>query len=224
VNRAQTGLPALAIALLVLTVLTGLGLAVADGALTSAERNADERRVATSLADRLVAAESPLTERANVLNATRLNRLDASGVERSFPVADGRNFRLRVNGSTVATTGGVGGGATFRRLVVVERQQTRTLQPDLGSTRAITLPRRTTKATVDVSPPPNTTVTTVRANDRVLLRNTSGLAGQFEVALSRFETTRFRFESTGSLPAGSVTITYAAPETTKTSLVVTVDG
>ncbi|SFR90965.1 hypothetical protein SAMN05216559_0860 [Halomicrobium zhouii] len=223
-NRAQTGLPALAIALLVLTVLTGLGLAIADGALASADRNADERRVASSLAERFVAAESPLTERANVLNATRLRRLDASGVERSFPVADGRSFRLRANGTTVATTDDVEDGTTFRRLVVAERQQTRTLRPDLRPNRAITLPRRTTKATVDLSPPANTTLTTVRANDRVLLRNTSGLSGRFEVALSRFETTRLRFEGAGSLPEGSVTITYRAPETTKTTLVVTVDG
>jgi len=224
VNRAQTGLPALAIALLVMTVFTGLGLGIADGALVSAERNADERHVATSLAEWLVAAESPLTERANVFNATRLARLDASGVARSFPVADGRSFRLRVNESTVAATGDVRGGTTFRRLVVVERQQTRTIQPDFGLNRAITLPRRTTKATVALSPPTNTTVTAVRANDRVLLRNASGLSGQFEVALSRFETTQLRFQGGGSLPAGSVEITYAAPETAKTSLVVKVDG
>lgn len=223
-NRAQTGLPALAIALLVLTVLTGLGLAIADGALVSGERNADERRVATSLAERLVADGSPLTERANVLNATRLERLDASGVERSFPVADGRSFRIRVNESSVAATGEVSDGTTFRRLVVVERQQTRTLQPDLGRNRAITLPRRTTTATVDLSPPANTTLTTVRADDRVLLRNTSGLSGRFEVALSRFETTQLRFEGAGSLHEGNVSITYRAPETTKTTLVVTVDG
>lgn len=223
-NRGQTGLPALAIALLVLTVVTGLGLAIADGALASAERDAGERRVATSLAERLVASESPLTERSNVLNATRLERLDGSGVERAFPAVDGHHVRLRVNGSTVATTGEVSGGTTFRRLVVLERQQTRTMQPDLGRTRAVTLPRRTMEAKLEIMPPANTTVTAVRANDRVILRNPGGLSGRFDVDLSRFETTKLRFRGIGSLPAGSVTIRYPAPETTKTTLVVTVDG
>lgn len=223
-TRGQTSLPALAIALLVLTVVTGLGLAIADGALAGAERDAEERRVASSLAERLVSAESPLTERANVLNATRLQRLDTSRVETAFPVVDGHEVRIQVNGSTVATTGEVSTGTTIRRLVVVERHQRRTMQPDLGRNRAVTLPRRTTGATLEIAPPANTTVTTVRANDRVLLRNTSGLAGQFEVPLSRFETTELRFGGAGELPGGSVTIRYPAPETTRTTLVVTVDG
>lgn len=223
-NRGQTGLPALAIALLVLTVVTGLGLAMADGALASAERNADERRVASSLAERMVASESPLTGRANVLDATRIERLDGSSLERAFPVVDGHRVRVRVNDSTVATTGDGSGGTTFRRLAVLEREQTRTLQPDLGRERSLTLPRRTTESTLEISPPANATVTAVRANDRVVLRNSSGLTGQFDVDLSRFETTELRFQGTGSLPPGSVTIDYPAPETTKTTLEVTVGG
>lgn len=223
-ERAQTGLPALAIALLLLTVVTGLGLAVADGALASAERDAGERRIAASLAERLVASESPLTERENTLNGTRLDRFDGAELDRSFPVADGHAVRIRANGSTVAETGDRSRGTTVRRLVVVERDQTRTMRPALEFRRVVTLPRRSSRATVELTPPENTTITTVRANDRVVLRNSSGLTGQFEVDLSRFETTEFRFEGTGRLPDGSVTIRYPAPRTTKTMLVVTVDG
>jgi hypothetical protein len=224
VNRAQTGLPSLAIALLLLTVVTGVGLAVADGALASAERDAGERRVATSLAERLVAAQSPLTDRENVLNATRIERLDGAGVESAFPVADGHRVRIRANATTVAETGDVSRGTTFRRLVLVERRQSRTLQPALGDSSSVTLPRRTAEAMLELTPPANTSVTAVRANDRVLLRNVGGLSGQFQLDLSRFETTELRFVRTGSLPAGSVTIEYPAPETTKTTLEVTVDG
>lgn len=222
-NRGQTGLPALAIALLVLTVVTGLGLVVADGALRSAERDASERRIATSTAERLVADDSPLTERANVLNATRIDRLDGTGLEGTFPVVDGRDVRVRVNGSTVATTGDVSTGTSFRRLVVLQREQERTLQPDLDRGRAVTLPRRTTAVTLEMTPPANASVTAVRANDRVVLRNESGLSGQFSLRLSRFETTELRFDAAEALPVGSVTIRYPAPETTKTTLVVTVD-
>lgn len=223
-SRGQTSLPALAIALLVLTVVTALGLAMADGALASAERNAEERRVASSLAERLVASESPLTKRANVVNATRLARLDGTTLRTSFPAADGsHDVRIRANGATVASTGDVSGGTAFRRLVVVEADHRRTLQPDLGRQRTVTLPRRTDEVRLDISPPTAATVTAVRANDRVVLRNASGLSGQFEVDVSRFETTEFRFQGIGSLPTGSVTIDYPAPETTKTRLVVTVD-
>lgn len=223
-DRGQTGLPALAIALLVLTVATGLGLAVADGALASAERDADESRVASSLAARIVGVDSTLTERENVLNGTRLDRFDANELEQSFPVSAGYDVRIRVNESVVAETGDASGGSSFRRLVVVERTQRRTLQPDLGFDRVVTLPRRTSRATLNISPPQDTTVTTVRANDRVILHDADGLAGEFAVALSRFETTAFRFTAVGPLPAGSVTVRYPAPRTTKTTLVVTVDG
>lgn len=224
-NRGQTSLPALAIALLVLTVVTGLGLAIADGALASAERNADERRVASSLAQRLVASDSPLTERTNVLNHTRLNRLDGTRLRSLFPVADGtHDVLVRANETTVASTGAVSRGTTFRRLVVVEDEQNRTLRPALGRQRTVTLPRRTRGARLDITPPADATVTTVRANDRVLLRNSSGLSGQFDVDLSWFETTELRFQGTGQLPSGAITISYRTPETTKTSLVVTVDG
>lgn len=222
-NRGQTGLPALAIALLVLTVVTGLGLVVADGALRSAERDASERRIATSSAERLVAGDSPLTERSNVLNATRIDRLDGTALEETFPVVAGHDVRVRVNGSAVATTGDVSTGTSFRRLVVLQREQERTLQPDLDRGHTVTLPRRTTAVTLEMTPPANASVTAVRANDRVVLRNESGLSGQFTVRLSRFETTELRFDVAQVLPAGSVTIRYPAPETTKTTLVVTVD-
>ena len=60
-GRAQTGLPAVAVALLVLTMVTGIGLAMGDSAIRSADREPADRRVAVSLAAGLVAPESPLT-------------------------------------------------------------------------------------------------------------------------------------------------------------------
>lgn len=223
-NRAQTGLPALAISLLLLTIVTGLGLAMADGAFAGADREPGERRVATSLAERLVAADSAVTERANVLNASELDRLDGPGLERRFPVLDNYDARVSVNGSAVASVGHVSGGTSFRRLVLIERPQTRELRPSLGTDQQLTLPRRTNGVSVTISPPAGSTVTTVRANDRVVLRNSSGLEGQFDVDLSRLETTMLRLSGSGPLPDGSVVVRYPAPRTSKAQLVVTVDG
>lgn len=223
-DRAQASLLAVAVALVILTVVTGLALAMADGALSGAQRDADERRVASSLATRLVAADSPVTTRANVLDADRLDALTGSGLERQFPVAEGERVRVRVGDSTVATTGAVGDGTTVRRLVLVERREAQTLEPDLEPGRSVTLPRRTGNATLRIDPPANTSVRTVRANDRVVLHAPDGLRGAFEVDLSRLETTTLRFVASGPVPEGSVEVRYAPVATTKTTLAVTVDG
>lgn len=66
-------------------------------------------------------------------------------------------------------------------------------------------------------------MTVVRANDRVVLRNTSGLSGTFEVELSRFETTTLTVEADGPLPTGSLEVTYFPAQTAKKMLAVTVD-
>lgn len=223
-SRAQTSLPALAIALLLLSVVAGLGLAMGDGALAAAERDAEDRRVATSLADRFVAPDAPTTYRRNVLNATAIDRLDGDVLRRSFPVsADAEAVRVRLNGSTAVTTGDPHSGTTIQRLVVVERRTDRSLTPDLGRKRTVTLPRRAGEATLTIAPPSGATVTTVRANDRVVLRDADGLDGTFDVELSRFETTRLSFEGPGSLPSGSVVVEYAPPQTRRATLAVTVD-
>jgi len=223
-ERAQTSLPALAIALLLLTVVTGLGMAMADGALVGADRNAEGQRVASSLAERMVAGDSPLTNRANVLNGSELDSLDGRNLTRRFPMADDYPVQVRANGAVVAATGDVDRGARFRRLVVVERTENRTIRPAIGSGESVTLPRRTGRATLTLTPPAGTTVRTVRANDRVVLHNTSGLAGEFTVNLSRLETTKLRFDATGPLPDGSLVVAFRSPRTTKTTLEVTVDG
>jgi uncharacterized membrane protein YesL len=61
--RAQVSLPALGFGLLLLTGVVVFGIAVADGALFDADRTALERQAAVDLSDRLVASDSPLTDR-----------------------------------------------------------------------------------------------------------------------------------------------------------------
>lgn len=223
-TRGQTSLPALAVALLLLTVVAGLALVMADGAIASGQRDAGERRVAVSLAERLVSPDASFTKRANVLNRTRVEDVDATTVRSEFPVVGDRDFVVRLNGSVVAASGTPSDATTIRRIVLVKRSQRRTVEPDLSGRPVATLPRRTERVTVTVDPPAGTTVWTVRANDRVVLRNASGLDGTFDVQLSRFETTALRFEAAGPLPAGSVRLAYAPAESTKATLAVTVDG
>ncbi|MFC7156311.1 hypothetical protein ACFQPA_12745 [Halomarina halobia] len=220
--RGQANLPALAVALLVLTTTTSLGLLVADGAFAGAGRDPAERRAAVALGERLVSAESPLTARPNVLRSRNLSALDAARLDEAFPVAKGRDVRLRVGGETVVQRGDPTGGTTVRRIVLVQRRQSVTLPATAGD--AVTLPRRSPRATLLLRPPEGTTVRTVRANGRVVLHDPSGLEGRFDIALSRFETTRLRFEHDGPLPRGSARVAYYPARTTKAELVVTVDG
>ena len=212
--RAQANLPALAVALLVVTAVAGLSVAVADGAFASAERDAADRATADAVAERLLAADSPLTERRNVLNASRLNE---SGVERVVPpdVA----VRVDVDGETVHERGDPTGGPTARRLGIVAERQRVTLEPPLRC-GAVTLPRRSPRATVAVDA--DASVETVRANGRVVLHDPDGVAGEHEVGLSRYETTTLRFE--GVWRAGDVTVTYYPRRTRKALLEVTVDA
>ncbi|EMA19196.1 DUF7263 family protein [Haloarcula argentinensis] len=223
VTRAQTSLPALGVALVLLTVVTGLGVAMADTAIAGADRTPDERRVAATIADRLVAADGPLAARSNVLNQSRVDDFDQSALEQNAPPASEYAVSIELADEEIARSGTVHDGTRISRLVVVESRESRTLTPDLATTDAVTLPRRSARATVTIDPPSGTTVWTVRANDRVVLHNRSGLDGSYEVSLVPYETTELRFQRAGRLESGNVTIGYDAPQSTKETLVVTVD-
>nr|WP_303648721.1 hypothetical protein [Haloarchaeobius litoreus] len=205
-----------------MTAVLGVALVVADGAFAGADRDPGEHRLASSLSDRLVAGDGPLTTRANVLNATAVAGLDRAGLADSFPVVGERDVRVRLDGETVARTGDVTGGTTVRRIVLVEREETVTTTPNLDRD-AVTLPRRTDRVTLNIEPPTGTRLRTVRANGRVVAHDPAGLSGNVTVAVSRFETTTLAFDANGTLPTGSVDLTYYPTRTTKALLVVTVD-
>lgn len=223
-GRGQTSLPALAVALLVLTVVAGLGLAMADGAITGAEDGAGQYHAALALSDRLVAPDGPASARPNVLDATAVDGLNASDLRATAPSIAERDVRVTLGGRVIARRGEPTGGTTIRRLVLLERHQDRTLRPAVAPGGTVTVPRRVARATVTLDPPDGVTVWTVRADGRVVLRNQSGLDGTFVIRLSPRETTSLRFESSRRLPGGSVTVRYDAVETTKATLAVTVDG
>ena len=208
--RGQANLPALAVALLVVTTVTGLAVVVADGAFAAAERDAVDRATGVAVADRLLSADSPLTERRNVLNASRMTASDVESV-----VPSGASVRVAVDG-TVVYERGTPTGPTVRRLALVAERQAITLRPPLEHGE-VTLPRRSPRATIEVDP--GADVETVRANDRVVLHDPGGVTGAHEVNLSRYETTTLRFE--GNVDEGEVTVTYYPRRTTKARLEVT---
>ena len=223
-SRAQMNLPALGVALLIVTAVAGMSLGIADGAYRRADREPGERRVAVALSERLVSGENPYTARANVVNGTRLDRLNAARLAAAFPVVEGHDVRLRLGDRTLVATGPIGDAATIRRLVLVRSMEPRTVRISQGPDHATTVPRRTERVTLDVDPPGGTRVTTVRANGRVVLRNESGLEGRFDVRVSRLDTAELTFDAEGPLPPRSVAVTYYPAETSKAVLAVSVDG
>lgn len=222
--RAQTELPAVAIALVLLTGVLVFGVGAADSALSSADRQVLEQRAAVSLSERLTAPSANITSRANVLDATALATLEGEELTSDYGVADDHDIRIRLDSRTLVESGTPSGGATIERLVLVERRTETTLTPALGRNRTVTLPQRATDPTVEIAPPPETTVSRLQVDDRVVIQNDSGLEGTFEVSLSPYETTQLRFVAVGPLPTGSVQITHDRIETRKARLEVTVDA
>lgn len=222
--RAQTELPAIAIAFLLFTVVTVLVVGAADTARRSADRPAIQRQEATGLSEQLVSQHAPITRRANVLAAGSATELTASDLYEQYGLSPDHDARIRLDDELVAATGNLTGGTTVDRLVVIENRVEQTVQPSFENNRSVTLPRRTPNATVDIDPANGTVVRSVRANDRVLLRNESGLQGQFEISLSRYETVTLHFETAGFLSEDAVRIEYYPAETRKATLTVTVDA
>jgi hypothetical protein len=223
-SRAQTELPAVGIALVLLTSVLVLGIGAADSALSSAERPALEQQAAVGLSEQLTAPGANVTRRANTLDPETLANLSVANLESRYGANPDHEIRVRLDGETLVQSGEPTGGTTIERLVIVEHRTTNTLAPALDDNRTVTLPQRVTSPTVEIDPPPNTTVQRVRADDRLLLQNSSGLDGIYQLSLSPFETEQLRFEGLGPLPVGSVELTHDRIETEKRTLEVTVDA
>lgn len=223
-GRGQTELPALAVALVLLTTVLLFGLGAADGALSSAERPAVERQATVGLSEGLTAPSAPVTVRANVLDPAALSALERGDLESTYGLSSEHDVSVLLDGESIAGDRSLTEGTSIDRLVLVERRSERTLVPEFANDRSVTLPRRTPNATLDIDPPAGVVVRSVRANDRVLLWNESGLRGEFTVSLSRLETKRLSFEAAGVLSQGDVEITYCPAETRKATLSVIVDA
>lgn len=222
--RAQANLVALGVALLVVSATVTAGVAIADGAYASAEREPVDRGRAVALADRLVAPASPLTFRDHVLSTTAVANLSAGSLHRAFPATRDWGVRLTLDGERVLAAGTPAGGVSMTRVVLVGVRDATTFRPRLDDGRRITLPRRTRTLTVTLDPPPATTVTAVRVDGRTVLREPAGLRGTYRVAVSRYETVTVSTVEEGTLPPGSVVLVSHPLRVRKATLEVTVDA
>jgi hypothetical protein len=217
-GRGQANLPALAVALLLVGASVGVAVGLAGGAFAAADTDPRDARLASSLAERLVAADGPLSKRANVLSLAAVENTSGG-------VCPGdADCRVRLDGETVAARGDPSRGETIRRVVLVADAESRTIDPGLPGEDAVTLPRRTANATVRVAPPTGTRVTTVRANGRVVLHDPGGLDGSYDLSLSRYDTVTLAVDANRDLGAATLAVDYRVETTTKAVLRVTVDA
>ena len=222
--RAQVELPTMGIAFVLLTAALVLGISVANDALTTAERPALEREAAVSLSDQLVSESAPLTARANVVQEPAIAGLNASVLSSRYGLANDSSATVQLDGETIATAGDPATGTTVERLVLVENTTTERVTPTFADSLSTTLPRRATNVTIMLDPPEPIAVQSVTGNGEILLTNESGLEGRFSIPVSQLETTELRFEATGRLSEGDVTLSYETGETRKATLAVTVDA
>lgn len=222
--RAQANLVALVAALFALTTATVVGVAIADGALAGESGSPGERHAASAVASGLVSDASPLTNRTNVMDGSAVERLSASALRSRYPVLDGRSVRVRLGDEVLVESGTPAGGTTMRRIVLVERSQQVRLWPRFTGGNRASLARRTTRVDVTFRTSGNTTVSTVRADERTVLHDDGGeLTGTHTISVSRRETVDLTFVANGSLSRGDVRLTLYPRRTNKSELAVTVD-
>ena len=218
---AKTGL---VVALVLLTGATVVGVAVADAALAGAASDPLDRHAASSVADRLVAADAPTTVRANALDAAAIADLNASRIDAVASPAEGAALRVTLGNDTLAERGSPAGGATVRRsVVVVSRSGPARETINVSRASVARLPRGVDRATVTVDSGPNTTIRTVRASGRVVLHDPDGLETNATVHLSRYAPTPIRVDA-GENATGRVVVTYREPTVESRVLGVTVDA
>ena len=219
-TRAQANLISLAVALLLLATAVGVTLTVGTGAFATADVNAGDRAAAAGVADRLVAADGPLTVRENVLDAAETDALNATALRAAVPATRGRAVRVRLGGETIVETGDPT-GATVRRLVLVERRADRTLTVAADRNETVQIgPTASATVTVDHA----ARVETLTANGRVVAHEDGGLNGTIRLDLRRDRPTALGLN--GSIPAAGRTLRVRThPWQTETAVLeVTVDA
>ncbi|MFB6155363.1 MAG: hypothetical protein ABEJ22_05660 [Haloferacaceae archaeon] len=219
--RAQSNLPALAVALVLLTTGTVTAVALGTEALGAADRDPAVRHAAVTVADRLVAADAPTSRRRGVLDGDAVDELNRTTLASLAPAAANRSVRVRLDGETVLAVGDPDGGATVRRVVRVARPHRLVQTVDLAGSRSLRLHDRTDRVSLTVRPGPNTTVTAVRANGRVVLSDARGLDGTATVPLSRRRRARLTVDANDGA-IGWVGVEYTVPNETAATLEVTV--
>lgn len=218
--RGQANLVGLAAALVLLTAVTTGSVVLAGVALADADTDPAARHAGETLADRLVAADAAHTRRANAVEWDAVRSLNATAVDRIAPSVRGREVRVRLGDRTLVERGDPD-GVTVRRLVRVERTDRRTTTVNLSGRRTVTLPNRTRTVELDFTTDGTTTLTAVRAHDRIVLRDPHGLSGAYEFRVTRLGPPHLSFATDDGVN-GVVRIRWTATNATVEPLEVTV--
>lgn len=221
-SRGQANLLSLAGAVVLLTAAAVGSVALADRALADADRDPGARHAAEAAGARLVAADANHTRRANVVNGTALRALNASELDRLAPPVRGRAVRVRLGNETLLERGDPD-GPTVRRVVRVEEGTRRSESVDLSKRASVSLPDRVRRVGVDISVGGNARVTTVRANDRVVLHDASGLEGRYVAPVPPVAAPRLSFALEDGRN-GTAVVRWTATNATTEQLAVTVDA
>jgi len=232
-SRAQANLIGFAVAIVVVTTVTVAGAALANDALVDADRDPATTHAADDLAAYLVAADASHTRGPNVVRSAAVRNLTASDLEAAVPSLRGRSIRVTLGGDVLVERGSPAASGDGRRVrdagferverrVRVERPVQKTERIELSDRREVTLADHTGGVTVAVDSRRGRSVTTVRAGNRVVLHDPSGLAGEYSVAVPDTRPLALAFDADDPYVAGAATVSWRARNASVERLVVTV--
>ncbi|WP_147435575.1 hypothetical protein [Halobellus sp. Atlit-38R] len=232
-SRAQANLIGFAVAVVVVTTVTVAGMALANDALVDADRDPATAHAADDLAAYLVDADAAHARGPNVVSSAAVRNLTASDLEAAVPSLRGRSIRITLGGDVLverSAPAASGDGRRARdagferveRRVRVEHTVQNTERIELSERREVTLADHTGDVTVAVDPRRGRSVTTVRAGNRVVLHDPSGLAGEYSVAVPDAYPLVLAFDADGPYVAGAATVAWHTRNASVERLVVSV--
>ncbi|WP_049986763.1 DUF7263 family protein [Halobellus rufus] len=222
--RAQANLVGFAVAVLVVASVTVAGGALANDALSDADRQPATAHAAGALADHLVDASASHTRGANDLRRAAVSNLSAPALDAAVPPIRDRPVRVALGDDVLVERGNVGDGSEsvlVERRVLVTRTVRRGERVDLGETREVVVDDHDGRLTVEVDPTETRRVTTVSAGGRIVLHDPAGLDGRYAVAVPRQYPLRIAFDSSG-FGSGTATLEWTARNASAERLAVTV--
>lgn len=223
--RAQANLLALAAAVVVVSAALGVALLFVGGSLSAATGDPGERVLATGVADRLVAADGPLTRGEGTLNASRVENFSGQDLAMLLANATDARVRISLDGEVLATRGNPRDGTTVTRLVRVVEHRTVIRRPDLSTNESGDddyVLRAAHHVEISINGSAGI-LETVWLDGRLVLHDPDGLDGTFTVRLPAPGQSRVQFAV--SQPGESlVTLETVRRDVELRRLVVTVDA
>jgi hypothetical protein len=225
--RGQANLVGFAVAILVVVTVTVAGVALANDALVDADRTPARTHAAERLAAHLVHGEAAHTRERNVLRAAAADNLTAADLNSAVPPVRGRPIRVAVGGNVVLDRGDPTRGeyARIERRVRVERDVPRSASVDLTEDRRLVLPDHAGQVAIRIETDRVPRVTTVRAGDRVVLHDPTGLDGRYTFRPPATQPLPVSFEVESGLRGrgtATATVSWTATNASVESLEVTV--